>query len=94
MIVCHVCDNPSCIRPEHLKLGTAAQNNRERDERGRARKSRITAKGAQEIRERYDPGDGSYAPGRKGRAPGNGKALRREFEISRSTMYRVLKGDL
>jgi hypothetical protein len=38
MVVRHTCDNPACINPLHLKIGTMADNNRDRDNRDRTAK--------------------------------------------------------
>lgn len=40
LIVRHACDNPICCNPHHLRLGTRADNNRDRAERKRGREQR------------------------------------------------------
>lgn len=58
MCVLHRCDNPPCINPDHLFLGTRQENNRDRDKKGRGGsakgeangKAKLTTKGVCEIR--------------------------------------------
>lgn len=51
--VLHTCDNPACINPKHLFLGTAKQNTRDMFGKGRSGKSKLVP--SQVLKIRDDP---------------------------------------
>lgn len=55
LIVCHHCDNPPCVRPDHLFLGTHLDNAADRDSKGRT--ARGDRSGARLYPERRPRGD-------------------------------------
>ena len=73
MHVLHLCDQPNCVRPDHLMLGDHAENMRQKAERGRGNKlrgedvgqSKLTWTQVRSIRAEYAAGISQAKLGRK-----------------------------
>lgn len=61
-VVRHTCDTPKCVRPDHLKLGTNADNSKDMTNRNRQAKgtrqwcAKMTNESVVELRETYASG--------------------------------------
>ncbi len=89
LCVCHKCDNPRCVNPAHLFLGTVLDNTRDMIAKGRQRKAhgqdcgnaKLTDDQVAEIRKRYKRHGGAD----------DGVSLGREFGVSYNIIYGVVK---
>jgi len=81
--VLHKCDNPTCVRPDHLFLGTPKDNHTDGVNKGRihfpSQKSRrkCTEEQVREIRRLYSNGISDYR-------------LSEQFSVSRGTIYSMV----
>lgn len=96
-VVCHRCDNPSCVNPAHLFIGTPALNNLDKKLKGRDRapkgeqqaRASLTNEQAKEIRKRAVIG------WRVGYNNGsNISELAKEFGVPRELIRRIARGEL
>lgn len=68
MVIMHICDNPACVNPDHLKMATIKENNNDCDRKGRrnppigtrAHKAKLTDEQVIKIRELYANGNCTY----------------------------------
>jgi hypothetical protein len=84
--VCHTCDNPPCVNPDHLFKGTAKDNADDRTAKGRTlrgerhARSKVTDEQVREIIRLYT----STVP--------NQYTLAEMFGISQGTVFNILRG--
>ncbi|MBX3583571.1 MAG: HNH endonuclease [Rhizobiaceae bacterium] len=93
LIACHKCDNPSCVRPDHLYAGTYKDNARDRDVQGRfVRPPRCSA--ARQVRgERQHLAKLTPDKVRMIRSgAGTPEHLAAKFGVAKRTIYQVLAG--
>lgn len=91
-VVRHKCDNPRCINPDHLELGTYKDNTHDMLKRGRHTNSiplgefsgrcKLTDSQVKEIQNRYV----------KGSRVSGSTALAREFNITPTQVLYIVKG--
>jgi hypothetical protein len=84
----HICDNPPCINPEHLVLGTHADNMRDMVERNRQPRATdrpngvLSAADVQYIRSVYRPRHREFG----------GSALARRYNVCQQLISMVTRG--
>ncbi len=86
--VCHRCDNPRCINPEHLFLGTRQDNIDDREAKGRNVVARGEANGASKLTE------ADVAEARRLRGLGHTyQSIATRFGVHKRTAMRVVKSE-
>tara|TARA_R110000796_G_scaffold14526_6_gene47528 strand:+ start:1099 stop:1572 length:474 start_codon:yes stop_codon:yes gene_type:complete len=86
LLVCHDCDNRSCVNPDHLFLGTPADNSADMKSKGRQAKGE--ANGRSKLTEADIPAImAQHATGATMRA------IARDFGVSHAVISSIIRGE-
>lgn len=84
ILACHICDNPSCVNPHHIFLGTNQDNCDDKIRKGRQR----VLKGSETARSKLNEDDVYHIFKSKLSA----KKLAYKYNVSKSTIYAIKSG--
>lgn len=86
LIVCHHCDNPPCVKPDHLFLGTLSDNRRDMVNKKRGLVGALNNKAVLTEEQVFEL--------RKLRGkPFSIGILAQEYGVSKNTIYRAISGE-
>jgi hypothetical protein len=86
MFICHHCDNPSCVNPEHLFVGTASDNVQDCKAKGRLNRATGTSHGSYTHPERMARGLKNWAHSHPG---ANGGEKNGQAKLDQSTVNSI-----
>lgn len=89
MVVMHTCDNPSCVNPEHLLVGTYKDNTQDALKKGRLKT--VFCKGSKNVMSKLKEDDVRFI---KQHPEIRGKDIAARFNISAQTVCDIRKGRL
>lgn len=81
MLVLHICNNPRCVNPLHLYVGTYSDNNQDTIRDGGSPHRKLSDEEVREIRMLYSVGDTTH------------RKLATEFNVHKSSITSILSGD-
>lgn len=86
LVVRHRCDNPPCVRVDHLELGTKSDNSHDMYDRGRNRNAQPGSRNGMAVLNEADVVDIRARYGKRG----SGAQLAREYGVSRKTISKII----